>query len=223
MGQRELPAGFVAGHHERLQIGAGGIDGRRVAGATGTYDHYVSHGQILRLARGPRRARLAVGRVFVPLQAGGINAGDVGAAVFVEVGDSAGGGAHTALIEVTARPVLRRGLVAVDIDAVRLPAEAGDDFVHAIAVEVGDLDSVAVQQAGIDDFAFPLCAVLGVDRDLVAVPGFDGGEKSCLSNLSHGNIAGAGFGPRCGIALGDFRSRPAVVPGELEEVDARED
>ena len=42
-GQRELPAGFVAGDYEGLQIGAGGINGGRVAGAAGTYDHYVSH------------------------------------------------------------------------------------------------------------------------------------------------------------------------------------
>ena len=144
-GQRELPAGFVARHHERLQIGAGGVNGGRVAGAAGTDDHYVSHGQIFRLARGLEGTRSSgAGRVFVPLQAGGIDAGDVGAAVFVEVHDGARGGAHAAFIEIAARPVFGGGVVAVEIDAARLAAEAGDDFVRAVAVEVGGLDGVAV-------------------------------------------------------------------------------
>ena len=51
-GERELAAGFVAADHQRLQIGAGGVDGGRVSGAAGTDDDDVSHGQIFRLARG---------------------------------------------------------------------------------------------------------------------------------------------------------------------------
>src|ERR1019366_2334362 len=135
--------------------------------------------------------------------------------------------AHAALIQIAARPALGRGVVAVYIDAARMPTEAGDDFVHAIAVEVGGLDGVAVIEAAIDYFAFPLRAALGVDRDLVAVPGFDGRQKSRLcqaasAQVSHGDIAGAGFRPWRGVALGHFGARPARVLRKTEEVDAGE-
>src|SRR6476646_2402957 len=127
------------------------------------------------------RLRLLMSRpVFVPLQAGRIDAGDVGAAVFVEVDYGACGGAHTAIVQVAACPSLGGGVEAVEIDAARLAAEAGDDFVHAVAVEVGGLDGVAVNQGGVDDFALPLRAALGVDGDLIAVSGFDGNQKSSL-------------------------------------------
>src|ERR1035438_9509440 len=43
-GEGKLPSGFVAGHYQGLQIGPGGVNGGRVAGASGTYDDYVSHG-----------------------------------------------------------------------------------------------------------------------------------------------------------------------------------
>ena len=42
-GEGKLAAGFMAGNDERLQIGAGGVDGGGVAGAAGTYDYNVSH------------------------------------------------------------------------------------------------------------------------------------------------------------------------------------
>ena len=45
-GERELSAGFVAADDQRLQIGARGVDGGRIAGAAGTDNDYVSHGQI---------------------------------------------------------------------------------------------------------------------------------------------------------------------------------
>ena len=98
------------------------------------------------------------GLVFVPLQAGGIDAGDVGTAVFIEVDDDAGGGTHAALIEIAARPVFGGWVVAVEIDAARLAAEAGDDLVCAVAIEVGSLYGVAVGERGIDDLAVPLGA-----------------------------------------------------------------
>src|ERR1035441_8506744 len=165
--------------------------------------------------------------VFVPLQARRIDAGDIWAAIFIEVDHGACRGSHAALVQIAPRPAFRRGVVVVEVDAVRLPTEAGNDFVHAIAVEVGNLDGVAVNEAAVDHFALPLRAALGVDRDLVAVPGFDGRQKSrlCLvstAQVPDGDIAGTGFRPRRGVALGDFGARPARIFRIAEEVDAGE-
>src|ERR1022692_4987453 len=173
----------------------------------------------------PRRPVLLV---FVPLEAGRIDAGDVGTAILVEVHHSACRGAHAAVVQRAARPVPGCGVVAVEIDASRLSAEAGDDFVHAIAVEVGGLDGVAIIEAGVDDFALPLRAVLSIDRDLIAVPGLDGGQKprhwpmcggrGSSAEVSHGDIAGAGLRPGRGVALGHLGARPAGLLRISEEV-----
>src|ERR1017187_6252027 len=80
----------------------------------------------------PRRPVLLV---FVPLEAGRIDAGDVGTAILVEVHHGACRGAHASVVQIAARPVPGGGVVAVEIDATRLSAEAGDDFVHAIAFQ----------------------------------------------------------------------------------------
>ena len=180
-GQRELSAGFVAGDHERLQIGAGGVDGGRVAGAAGTYDHYVSHWSDSQVSTGVRkRTGQRAGAFSYHFRRVESMQAMSGRPSLLRSTTAQAAAPMPPLSEVAACPVLGGGVVAVEVDAARLAAEAGDDFVHAIAVEVGDLDGVAVDQGGVDDFALPLRAVLGVDRDLVAVPGLDGGQKSRL-------------------------------------------
>ena len=42
-GQRKLAAGFVAADHQRLQIRARGVDGRRISGAAGANDYDIVH------------------------------------------------------------------------------------------------------------------------------------------------------------------------------------
>src|SRR6185369_14449546 len=101
------------------------------------------------MQNGAWRSRLGLlmsGLVFVPLQTRRIDAGDVRAAVFVEVNYDACGDAHTAFVQIAARPGFGNDVITVKIDTTWLAAEAGDNFVHAVAVEVGGLDNVAVHE-----------------------------------------------------------------------------
>src|SRR5471030_538933 len=146
--------------------------------------------------------------------------GDVRAAVGVEIGDNAGGRAHTAVVESLASP-FAAGRV-IDVHAAGAAAEAGDDFVQAVAVEVGGDDGVAVGQGAIDHLPFPLRVGLLVDRDLVAVPGLDGRQEAGAGQPANGDVARSRLGPGGGIARGDFGAGPAQVFAEFEKVNARE-
>src|SRR5471030_3342091 len=146
--------------------------------------------------------------------------GDVRAAVGVEIGDNAGGRAHTAVVESLAGP-FAAGRV-IDVHAAVAAAEAGDDFVQAVAVEVGGDDGVAVGQGAIDHLPLPLRVGLPVDRDRVAVPGLDGGQEAGAGQPANGDVARSRLGPGGGIARGDFGAGPAPGAAVFKEMDARE-
>ncbi len=72
-------------------------------------------------------------------------------------------------------------------------AVSGNDFVIAVAVEVGRDQRVPVVEAGIDHRADqenpPF--TLRINHHLVAVPGFDGGQKPPAADFAHADFAGA--------------------------------
>src|SRR5471030_386435 len=146
--------------------------------------------------------------------------GDVRAAVGVDIGDNAGGRAHTAVAESLAGP-FAAGRV-IDVHAAVAAAEAGDYFVQAVAVEVGGDDGVAIGQGAIDHLPLPFRVGLLVDRHLVAVPGLDGGQEAGAGQPADCDVARSRFGPVGGIARSDFGAGPAQVFTVLEEVNARE-
>ena len=90
-------------------------------------------------------------------------------------------------------------------------AAAGDDLVLAVAVDVGGENGVAVDQRVVDHLADPGAFFLAIDSDLIAVPGFDGGEETFVAKKADGDIGGAGFGPGSGIAIGDFFAFPGAI------------
>ena len=152
----------------------------------------------------------------------GIDAGDVGAAVSVQVGDGASGGAHAPFVEIGTGPALGGAIVGIQIDGVRLTSETGDNLVVAVAVEIGGLDSVSVKQRIVDYVARPRGVFHGVDSSLVAVPGFDGGEEAGCAEMSDSDVTRPGLGPGRRIAFGDFGALEGPGFGRAELVNAEE-
>src|SRR5205085_11099697 len=109
-----------------------------------------------------------------------------------------------------------------DINAAALPPEPGDHLVHTIAVQVGGLNGMAVNQSGVDDLAVPKIGAPAVYHHLGTVPGFNRSQETGSAEPAYGDIARAGFGPGSGVAFGDFAARPAAVFTVLKEVKAGE-
>src|SRR6185437_7666029 len=93
--------------------------------------------------------------VLVPLQVVRTrsDAGDVGTAVAVEVGNCASGRRNAAAIQNLACPVA--GREAVKINRMRSAAKARYYLVVSVAVEIGGIDIVGVEQRTVDHFALP--------------------------------------------------------------------
>src|SRR5689334_14782862 len=76
-------------------------------------------------------------------EAGGVDAGDVGLAITVEIGDCAGSCCHVA-VNLRTDPLF--AVVTVEIKMVGLASESRNDLVFAVAIEIAGLDGVAVEQ-----------------------------------------------------------------------------
>src|SRR5437660_2586573 len=159
---------------------------------------------------------------------------DVDAPVAVEIGAHQVLHRHAAVVDDLAAPF--RALVVrrlVDAHAaargefvalLRLVAHADDQLVIAVAVEVGAEDGVAPAQLFVDDMAVPHRALrgrFGVDDDLVAVPGLDGGDEAfAVLELALFDLAGAAVALEVGlIARAQVRALPFAAL-QRQELDA---
>jgi len=77
----------------------------------------------------------------------------------------------------------------------RRPAAVGDihrdDIVASIAVEIAHRYLMPLYQSLEDDVALSLAALLGIDHDLVAMPGLLGREKALALDVDGINVVGA--------------------------------
>src|SRR5262249_46981529 len=107
----------------------------------------------------------------------------------------------------------------------RVVADADDQLVVAVAVQVGTPDTVAPAELFVDHVPVPhlLGRVLGlgVDNDLVAVPWLDGGDVLlAVLQLALLDLAGAAIALRVGlVALADVFAQ-ALVAVARQQVDA---
>src|SRR5947209_16596895 len=131
--------------------------------------------------------RLLRGCALVPVDldvpGGAADGDDVDLAIGVEVGAGEILGRHAAVVDDVLFPLCGGGVgCAEDVDAAadllgKRVAYADDDFVAAIAIEVGAPEAVAPFQFGVDDVAGPLIGVrLGVADHLITVPWLARGE-----------------------------------------------
>src|ERR1022692_1316388 len=168
------------------------------------------------------RAGSRPAQVLVPLQISGrrTDARDIRAPVAVQVRDGAGCG-RDAVVQHHLCPLDAFGILRV-VDVHAFAAITGDHFVGAIAVQIGGENRVAIGERIVDDLARPRAGAFLVDRHLIAVPRLDGGQITPLTQLAHGPVAGPGFGPRRGVALGDLGAAPTPVPAKFVQMNAGE-
>src|SRR6185437_7125661 len=141
------------------------------------------------------------------------DADNIVAAIFFQIRYSAASGGNRPPIQNLAAPFPR--IPAVDIDAVRLPAESGYDFVAAIAIQIDAFDCVRIQQRVVNHFAIPHSPAIPINHDLVPMPRLNRGQKTLSSVVPHRDIACPTLRPRLGAAFGNLRARPLTVPAEL--------
>ena len=91
-----------------------------------------------------------------------------------------------------------------NVQLVALTAEAGDDLVAAVSVQIPNCECVSVNHGVLKYVALPLLVSLGIDHDLVTVPRLDGGNEAALAEVSDLDFAAAALGTWPGISLRDF-------------------
>jgi hypothetical protein len=115
----------------------------------------------------------------------------------MEVCDLAVCGGNPSRVENVARPTLAGLVIGSEYVKLKsLAAEAGDNLVAAISVEIPDGKRMAVDHRILDYMACPIRPFFGVHSNLIAVPGLNGCDKTALAEMADLHLAGAALRAR---------------------------